>query len=62
MTLVWLLSGVNQLVALQMFQQSELFATLLALVFFNTSVDQLMALQGVVADKRLATFVTFELL
>lgn len=45
-----------------MFQQGKLFAALFTLVFFDASMNQLMALQRVVADECFATFVTFELL
>lgn len=45
-----------------MFQQSKFFATLLTLVFFDPSVNQLMALQCIVADECLTTFIAFELL
>lgn len=62
MTLVWFLSCMNKLVALKVFQQSELFTTFLTFVFFHTSVNQLMALQSVVANECLAAFVAFELL
>lgn len=61
-TLIGLLTSMNQLVSLQMFQQSELLAALGTLVLLHASVDQLVALQGVVADERFTTLITFELL
>lgn len=43
-TLVWLLSSVNKLVPLEMFQEGELFATFCTLVLLHTSVDQFVTL------------------